>query len=362
MSSYLPDTEDLTLDPDARKYWLDCFSDSCVKTRDLAMRSQPHLPDAQQRADKFLEKYRARLDTLRGNPCAYGSLTVRTLLDTSTHFLEECRFTDIFSQQKQLENETALAQLGRRLAYLDGLESQPQRDFELVLGLLAGNVFDWGAKEVRDILERGEEFGLADAQAKLQARPWLVDDLDAWFERLYGKSPYRCAVIFCDNSGVDIILGILPFARDLLSAGTKVILCANSRPSLNDVVYTELLLIVKKACEICPVLCRAVDEGRFLLMESGQASPCLDLRLIDEALVNAIVEHKADLVVIEGMGRALHTNFYAAFACDSLKAAVIKNKWLANRFGGDMFGVMFKYERARCVSSSSSSDSTSLVS
>lgn len=30
------------------------------------------------------------------------------------------------------------------------------------------------------------------------------------------------AVIFVDNSGADIILGILPFARELLRRGTKV--------------------------------------------------------------------------------------------------------------------------------------------
>lgn len=32
------------------------------------------------------------------------------------------------------------------------------------------------------------------------------------------------AVIFVDNSGADIILGILPFARELLRHGTKVCL------------------------------------------------------------------------------------------------------------------------------------------
>lgn len=30
------------------------------------------------------------------------------------------------------------------------------------------------------------------------------------------------AVIFVDNSGADIVLGILPFARELLRHGTKV--------------------------------------------------------------------------------------------------------------------------------------------
>ncbi|XP_077552660.1 4'-phosphopantetheine phosphatase-like [Haemaphysalis longicornis] len=52
-----------------------------------------------------------------------------------------------------------------------------------------------------------------------------------------------------------------------------------------------------------------------------------------------------DLVVLEGMGRAVHTNLEARFRCEAIKAAVIKNHWLAQRLGGDMFSVVFRYER-----------------
>lgn len=53
-----------------------------------------------------------------------------------------------------------------------------------------------------------------------------------------------------------------------------------------------------------------------------------------------------DLIVIEGMGRAVHTNLDAQFTCDSLKIAVIKNSWLAKRLGGEMFCVICKFEKA----------------
>ena len=54
-------------------------------------------------------------------------------------------------------------------------------------------------------------------------RPWLMDDFDIWkCKRNVPTTPYKCAVIFCDNSGADIILGVFPFARDLLKSGTKV--------------------------------------------------------------------------------------------------------------------------------------------
>ena len=32
-----------------------------------------------------------------------------------------------------------------------------------------------------------------------------------------------------------------------------------------------------------------------------------------------------DLVVLEGMGRAIETNLYASFTCDSLKLAMVKH-------------------------------------
>ncbi|CAG5127707.1 unnamed protein product [Candidula unifasciata] len=360
VTSYFPDTVDLTQDADARNYWLQCFAESAIKTHDIAIKSQPHETNAKERADMFLEKYLERLKSLEQNPCAFGSLTVRNLLDTSTHFLQECLFTDIFSQQKQMENEQALKQLEGRLKMLDSLPDK-EKHMQLILGILAGNVFDWGAKAVTDILE-SQEFTLEDAQMKLQSRPWLYDDFDSWLDRVSQPKPFKCAVIFCDNSGVDIILGIFPFTRQLLSLGTHVILCANSHPSLNDVVYSELLLIVKKASEICPILTSALKNGELIVMESGQASPCLDLRLIDEHLVSAIKEKGADLIVIEGMGRAVHTNFDAAFSCDALKVAVIKNKWLATRFGGDMFSVIFKFERPRKISFDVSSSPPSSMS
>lgn len=81
------------------------------------------------------------------------------------------------------------------------------------------------------------------------ARPWLRDDLDDWIARskvslvptihcpVFGflvtiflvdcsssfqGPPHNLAVIFVDNSGVDIILGMFPFIRELLLRGTKV--------------------------------------------------------------------------------------------------------------------------------------------
>ena len=50
-------------------------------------------------------------------------------------------------QVKQEENEAALLLLSKRLKELDALPWE-QRQISLIEGIIAGNVFDWGAKEV----------------------------------------------------------------------------------------------------------------------------------------------------------------------------------------------------------------------
>ena len=79
-------------------------------------------------------------------------------------------------------------------------------------------------------------------------------------------------------------------------------------------------------------------------MESGGWGPCLDLRRLAGKLAHAA--RAADLVVLEGMGRALHTNLHAQLSVDCLKAAVVKNPWVAERLGGQTWDVVFKFEEA----------------
>jgi len=50
------------------------------------------------------------------------------------------------------------------------------------------------------------------------------------------------------------------------------------------------------------------------VVPSGQGSPCLDLRRVSGELAEATVG--TDLVIIEGMGRAIHTNLRRALLCD----------------------------------------------
>jgi len=248
-----------------------------------------------------------------------------------------------------MENESALNQLGDMLTEIDHIHDHAMRQERLAKGLLAGNVCDWGAKQVVRLLEHGQ-LSFKDAYEKLQDRPWLIDDLDRWTETLNNRN-YRCAAVFVDNSGLDIVLGVIPFVRELLRRGTKVIIVANTAPALNDITRRELEAMCPRLAQIdAKVLGMALDENRLIVMDHGQGSPCLDLRRINVALSDRVKTEQVDLVLIEGMGRALHTNFDAQFSCDALKVAVVKNEWLANRLGGRLFSVIFRFQQLSTTS------------
>ncbi|KAJ2741287.1 hypothetical protein GGI20_005289, partial [Coemansia sp. BCRC 34301] len=145
---------------------------------------------------------------------------------------------------------------------------------------------------------------------------------------------------------------VLPLARFLAQTGATVVLAANSRPALNDVTEAELGLIVNDAAGVDPALADALAAGRLLVCASGSVGPCIDLRRLDPRLV--ALAGDVDLIVLVGMARAIVSNFYARFSCDSLRVAVFKNKMAAAAAGASVFDSLIP---ARLSSSSSSSSS-----
>lgn len=93
---------------------------------------------------------------------------------------------------------------------------------------------------------------------------------------LFQGLPHKCALFFVDNSGVDIILGVMPFVRELLLRGTEVrlqpaegflllgasaalspsqvVLASNSGPALNDVTNGELQILTERIAAMDPVI------------------------------------------------------------------------------------------------------------
>lgn len=95
-------------------------------------------------------------------------------------------FHDPWLEEKNTENLCSLSRLNERLAELDRITHRPSKWMEIFKGVFAGNIFDWGALAVAEILENNESFGLIDALKikQIQQRPWLIDGFDAWIKRL----------------------------------------------------------------------------------------------------------------------------------------------------------------------------------
>ncbi|CAL5434433.1 unnamed protein product [Camellia sinensis] len=194
------------------------------------------------------------LNRLMEDPAAYGKLGLANLLELREDCLREFYFADAYRSIKQRENEASLAVLPDLLMEIDSMNEET-RLLTLIEGVLAANIFDWGSRACVDLYHKGTIIEIYRMSRKKMQRPWRVDDFDLFKERMLGSGdkkppPHKRALLFVDNSGVDVILGMLPLARELLRRGTEVVvLVANSLPVLNDVTAMELPDIVAEAAK-----------------------------------------------------------------------------------------------------------------
>ncbi|KAI3439560.1 Pantothenate kinase 2 [Psidium guajava] len=367
--TYEPNTIDLS-ETGELEYWFTVLLEHLPDLVDKAVASEGGTDDAKRRGDAFACAFSAHLARLMEEPAAYGKLGLADLLELREECLREFQFLDAYKSIKQRENEASLAVLSDLLMELDSM-SEETRLLTLIEGVLAANIFDWGSRACVDLYHKGTIIEIYRMSRNKMQRPWRVDDFDEFKERMLGSGsqkphPHKRALLFVDNAGADIVLGMLPLARELLRRGTEVVLVANSRPALNDVTAMELPEIVAEAAKHCDILRRAAEAGGLLVdamtntidgskeisssvplmvVENGCGSPCIDLRQVSSELAAAAMD--ADLVILEGMGRALHTNLNARFKCDALKLAMVKNQRLAEKLvKGKIYDCICKYEPA----------------
>lgn len=69
-----------------------------------------------------------------------------------------------------------------------------------------------------------------------------------------------------DNSGIDIILGVFFFVRELFFRGIEVILVCNLGFVLNDVIYSEFFIVVECIVGMDFVVYFVFWEERLLLV------------------------------------------------------------------------------------------------
>ncbi|XP_068648040.1 damage-control phosphatase At2g17340-like [Aristolochia californica] len=318
--------------------WIDLFLNSVPSFKKRA-ESDDTVADAPTKAEKFAQRYTTILEDLKKDPQSHGGPPDCILLcRLREQVLRELGFQDIFKKVKEDENSKAISLFPDVVQLNDAIEDAGKRAENLVRGILAGNIFDLGSAQLAEVFAKDGMSFLASCQS-LVPRPWVIDDLD-FFKLKWSRKSWKKAVIFVDNSGADIVLGILPFARELLRRGTQVVLAANDLPSINDVTYSELLEIVSKLKDENGQL-MGVDTSGLLIANSGNDLPVIDLTNVSQEL--AYLAADADLVILEGMGRGIETNLYAQLKCDSIKIGMVKHPEVAQFLGGRLYDCVFKY-------------------
>lgn len=344
VENYLPCQWDFAQSDEHRAYWLALYRRNFPRLLEEAraeanQRGQsPEVTESQITAAR--DHLFAFLERVEHDIAALGRVDILRISMEREVALRQAGIADPFRWAKQKETATSLHMLPGVLAELDALPVE-QRAERAVRGILAGNLFDLNAAGAAELFKNGE-LDFRATLSKLKPRPWVVDHLDTWVQRLHQGPRYRQALLFLDNAGSDAILGMIPFARDLLLRGVPVILAANTSPSLNDITHDELVQVMQQIAAWDATLAKAMHSGQLQLFASGNPAPLIDLTQLSPTLVEAAVQ--ADLVVLEGMGRAIESNWNARFHCDVIRTAMIKDGGVAWVFGWQLYDLVFRFD------------------
>lgn len=342
---YLPCHWNLAHDHEAREYFIAFFRGQFDRSLMLGRAQAVAASNDGAALDRHIEKTRRKFNDFLDGVLAYPHKLSRPTLLTIDYvrdaILRDAGFGDAYHDIKHHDNELVLQLLPEVCRDIDE-HAESGRLHAAIEGALAGNVFDMGVPATaKRMLDRSLSF--IQTRDNLPHRPWLVDDFDAIARRILHGPVHRKAVLFVDNAGSDFILGMLPLARYFAQRGTEVVVVGNELPTLNDMTLKDMLGIWGA------VLAAEPSFGRLpiKLASSGTGEPLIDLSAVSPRL-NDLCED-ADLVILEGMGRALESNFYTRFSCDAIKLAMVKDEFVAKRFEGRMYDVICRFEPARSV-------------
>ncbi|MGB2821947.1 MAG: ARMT1-like domain-containing protein [Phycisphaerae bacterium] len=337
---YVATDWDLLTDPAGREHWLAHFEEHFVQTLEHARSWYGR--SALERIETAGRELGDAIRKLRGEPQSLpsGKLNIIELDRLREEILRRHNLGDPFQHIKARENAAAM-ELYPQVVHDLHVMSAEEKWLHLVECVFAGNIFDLGAMETMHLAEESPDF--IELAEKTKPRPWLVDDYDQLVADLLTAppTPWRKAIVFVDNAGSDFILGLMPLVRELALGGTQIVLAANETPALNDMTVDETIDVVEELAGADADLAALIEGGMLEVVSSGNDIPLIDFSEVSDDLNDTAAD--ADMVILEGMGRAVESNFDAAFTVDSLRLAILKDEAVARRIGGGLFDCICKY-------------------
>ncbi len=341
-ATYRSHTFSLADEPDMFARWIDVLVTHAHSLVRHAVDSEDNSAEAVQRAGAFKNEWLAFLKQVHANAADYPDVSVLWFCRHRERLLRAHGFADPYAHIKRDENESVLKLLPDLLNEYDALPEH-ERCEALIVGSFTGNIFDLGVEATTELFEKGG-IDFHAVRDNIKPRPWFIDDFDALRDRWLAGG-WKHAVVFVDNSGADVVLGMIPLIRELLGRGTRVVVTGNSTPCLNDITHQELVALIDRIAAFDPVIDAANADGSLSLVPSGNGLPLIDLSDVSEELAAAATG--ADLVILQGMGRAIETNLEAKLSCDALKLAMLKEPAVYDRIGGSMYDCVCRFEPSR---------------
>jgi type II pantothenate kinase len=124
----------------------------------------------------------------------------------------------------------------------------------------------------------------------------------------------------------------------------RVVLAANDGPALNDITIGELRPLLRQLAERDPYMTRMLAEDRIAAVGSGGDTPLIDLgEVSNECNAEAV---RSDLVVLEGMGRGVESNWDQRFKCDAWRIALLKDESVVRYHRAKLFDVVCRFDPA----------------
>lgn len=330
---------DIVSDPLARDYWLNLFGNFSDNIRRHLLEDNLQGDDFEARWQGFMREYQQGIGARRENPEGYALTTIR-LGRFRQQMLMRYGWPDPFARVKRRENELAAKLYPEVIAKIDALAPDDRWE-TLVRSVFAGNMFDLGSPRTIEMYRQGGITYEAMLD-RVPPRPWRIDHFDALRERLRGRA-YQQVLFFADNAGLDVVLGVIPVVREMARQGMPVVLAVNSTPALNDITYDEIGPLLERLARSDATLAGLLKEGSIRAIPSGCGLPLIDFAEVSETC-NAEAS-RSDLIVIEGMGRGVESNWRQRFKCDVWRVALVKDECVARWIGGEVFDAVCRFDR-----------------
>jgi uncharacterized protein with ATP-grasp and redox domains len=293
--------------------------------------------EAARRAESRWRDFLSRLDDAAVHD---SHPTVHHLTKVRDGLLREEGLPDVYGAIKRSENERSMALYRTRPGDVSG---DPESDVEdAVWGVFAGNVFDLASPSVAEDYRAGR-LHFPDLVRRARARSLAVDDRKSFRDELRSlrceREPH--VVMLVDNAGMDFVLGCVPLGTALIEAGCRVTLAANERPSLNDMTADEARQVLRDLVVHDHRIGNYMANDKLTVISTGNGSPGIDLRTVSDLLNRAC--ESADLLILEGQGRAIETTWTAVLSIPTLRVATLKSPIVSGRLGLEPYDLIFDF-------------------